>query len=488
MLTMATMSAQPPGAFGPAAVPFQGAPNFLQRMADGTIKQINPFTGTEVWTVPGRARRPQAGQGGVGGPGGVGGSGPAATPATPLTDQDRTRTCAFCADRYLETPPEKARLVAGSGGERMIRHLRADHLFDTVAEFRRIPNLFEIVSFDYWQLNYGHQLPASQREAMLDYLSTDAGRRHVRTLAERRADEPWARMSEAARIGYAEDFFGGGHDVIVARRHFADGAADTSGLASSGTLTPDEHDSYLRFTIDAQRDLYASNRYVRYVAVFQNWLRPAGASFDHLHKQLVAIDERGVQAELEIQRARSNPNVYNEFAVDYAAYHNLTVAENDHAVAFAGFGHRYPTLEIFSRSERAQPWLHSTAELRGMSDLIHALHAATGPTVPCNEEWHHKPPDADVPMPWRVLIKWRLSTVAGFEGGTKIYLNTIGPQTLRDMVTHELVRLREKGSIAGTIRIGGECACVPNSLRYNPAVRRTARPDAAFPSLYGPPG
>ena len=27
-------------------------------MQDGTIKQINPFTGTEVWTVPGRASKP----------------------------------------------------------------------------------------------------------------------------------------------------------------------------------------------------------------------------------------------------------------------------------------------------------------------------------------------------------------------------------------------------------------------------------------------
>ncbi|MBP0500812.1 DUF4921 family protein, partial [Mycobacterium tuberculosis] len=27
-------------------------------MADGTVKQINPFTGTEVWTVPGRGHRP----------------------------------------------------------------------------------------------------------------------------------------------------------------------------------------------------------------------------------------------------------------------------------------------------------------------------------------------------------------------------------------------------------------------------------------------
>ena len=32
--------------------------NYLMRMPDGTVKQINPFTGTEVWTVPGRGHRP----------------------------------------------------------------------------------------------------------------------------------------------------------------------------------------------------------------------------------------------------------------------------------------------------------------------------------------------------------------------------------------------------------------------------------------------
>ena len=30
----------------------------LRKLADGTGKQINPFSGTEVWTVPGRGARP----------------------------------------------------------------------------------------------------------------------------------------------------------------------------------------------------------------------------------------------------------------------------------------------------------------------------------------------------------------------------------------------------------------------------------------------
>ena len=43
--------------------------------------------------------------------------------------------------------------------------------------------------------------------------------------------------------------------------------------------------------------------------------------------------------------------------------------------------------------------------------------------MPSNEEWHYQPPDVDLPMPWRTVLKWRVSTLAGFEGGTKIYLN-----------------------------------------------------------------
>lgn len=30
----------------------------LTKMTDGTVKQTNPFSGTQVWTVPGRAQRP----------------------------------------------------------------------------------------------------------------------------------------------------------------------------------------------------------------------------------------------------------------------------------------------------------------------------------------------------------------------------------------------------------------------------------------------
>lgn len=426
-------------------------------MPDGTVKQINPFSDTEVWTVPGRANRPLEMK---------------IPDPQPIDRESLGHTCAFCTQRVLETPPEKSRLVKKRDNAVIYRSTGVDML-TREWEFRRIPNLFEIVSFNYWEKNYDFQLSREAQQRMDSYFADPAGKAHILSVLRAKlhssfSDQEWDELPEQEKYHYARSLFGSGHDLIVARRHFIDGAENDSQLASAGTLTPQEHEWYIRLTVDSMHDLYQTNRYVKYVQVFQNWLKPAGASFDHLHKQLVAIDQRPVNAQLEVEKARQNPNLFNEAGVDYAGYHNLVIAENQHAVAIAGFGHRYPTLEIWSRSKHCQPWEHTPEELRAMSDLIHAMHAATGPLIPSNEEWYCKPIDADVAMPWKVLIKWRVSTLAGFEGGTKIYVNTIDPWTLRDRVVPHLLELRAEGKIAQNINIATECSCKVNSLKYNP--------------------
>ena len=434
-------------------------PAYLMTMGDGTIKQINPSTGTRVWTVKGRSNRPLAS---------------VDHHAGPVSDTDWTHGCTFCSARYMETPPERARIVRDNGWK-MIERVRVENLFDTIAEFRVVSNLFEIVSYDYWHENYGYELSEDIAAYKELYLSTEQGRRHVvavqaakMRLAGKTAEEI-ARMDQDHILSQADGFFGGGHDVIIARRHWLDGARTTAELASAGSLTPDEHEQYIRLTLHTMKNLYTINRYTRYVAVFQNWLKPAGASFDHLHKQLVSIDEHGANADQVVSRIRENPNFFNECGVNYANYHNLLVAETESSVAFAGFGHRYPTIEIYSKSPRVYPWEQTEDEVRDMSNIIHALHAATGREVPSNEEWHHVPPDVDVPMPWRINIKWRISTVAGFEGDTKIYINTLSPQEIRNIVTSRLRELRADGTIAD-IRIGDECSGAPNPLKYNPSL------------------
>ena len=430
----------------------------ITRLPDGTIKQINPFSGTEVWTQPGRANRPLKAEVPI---------------AEPLSADHPENFCSFCADRVLETPPEKARIVGNpaTGEARITYDAPVDSLADPW-DFRRVPNLFEIVPFQYWTTNYQYELTTRRQDAFERYTSDAAGRAYVLSVAHNKAiasgmdEDAWNALPERERLLSALPFYGGGHDLIIGRHHYVPGSDSTANRAGSGTLTPAEHYWYFLLTADAMRDLYEQNRYVKYVQVFQNWLRPAGASFEHLHKQLVSIDERTVNHRYEVDRVRDNPNIFNEYGVDYAGYHNLVIAENKYAVAYAGFGHRYPTLEVWSRSEASQPFEHTRHELRAVSDLVHAMHAATGPDIPTNEEWYAPSRDMEVATPWRVLLKWRTSTLAGFEGGTKIYVNTIDPWSLRDRVVPRLLELRAEGAIASTINIATECSCEVNSLRY----------------------
>lgn len=396
--------------------------------------------------MPGRANRPLAA--------------PRDAPH-PVAPGDADRLCAFCATRYLETTPEKSRLVGPEFTER--RHTTAADLFDTVAEFRRFGNLFEIVSAEYWRENHGFRQPAAIVEWAQEYLSSPEGRAHITELAALRAA---ASGEEVSLEEAALDLLGGSHDVIVARRHLIDGATADDQLASSGTLTPDEHAAYIAFTVRALAEIQAAQPHAAYVAVFQNWLRPAGASFEHLHKQLVAIDEHGPQVDHELRLLAHDRALYQREIADLALSERFLVAATDGAVAFAGVGHRYPAFEVFSTSDANLPQEHSDAGIRAVSDLLHALHAATGPLVPTNEEWHYRPPGAPWPMPWRVVLKWRISNPAGFEGGTKIHVNTIDPWELRRRAVAALQELRAAGALAPGIRIGDECVASDAHLRY----------------------
>lgn len=420
--------------------------NPLTRLPDGTVKQIGPLTGTRVWTVPGRANRPIAM--------------PRDEPRT-LAPGEATRLCAFCSDRYLETTPEKARLVGPEFRE--MRRVPASALFDSVAEFRRFGNLFEIVSAEYWREDHGFRQPAEIVAWARDYLAEPAGREHIERLTAIRNAASGVDLSLEES---ALDLVGGSHDVVVARRHVVDGARTDAELVSSGDLSPREHAEYLAFTVRALTEIADAQPHAAYVAVFQNWLRPAGASFEHLHKQLVAIDEHGPQVDHELRLLAGDRRLYQRAIADLAVERGLVVAANDDAVAFAGVGHRYPAFEVYSRSRANLPHEHSARELRAMSDLLHALHAATGTHVPTNEEWHYRPPGAGWPMPWRIVLKWRISNPAGFEGGTKIHVNTIDPWELRRRGVEQLVRLRSEGRISPSIRIGDETGPADATLRY----------------------
>lgn len=425
-------------------------------MPDGTIKQINPFSQTEVWCVEERGNRSIIEQ------------------EPPFLEKRFIRTpedyCHFCESQYENTPPEKARLsIDTEGNWKKQYHLDPELRDQEFAEFRRMGNLFEIVTYDYWAKNYGFSLSHRNQAWMQSYLESASGYDHIMNILGiklHRMGLDISELDEEALLYRATPFFGGSHELIISRHHYIPGSEHTHNLYSSGAMTEEQHYHYTRFTIESLQDISQDNPFIRYISVFQNWLRPAGASFDHLHKQLVGLDEWGVQIERELSNLVHNPNLYNELAANFALYNSLNIAENEYAIAFTEIGHRFPTIAIYSKSHHCQPFHHEPEEIRGMSDLIHAMHAALGNQTACNEEWFYTPFDAIYPSPWHVLIKLRIHTPAGFEGNTKIYINPVSPHRLRQVMVDRLQEIREAGHIHPRIRIGAEVVPRPNPLNY----------------------
>ncbi|MFA6455391.1 MAG: DUF4921 family protein, partial [Bacteroidota bacterium] len=399
-------------------------------MPDGTVKQINPFTGTEVWAVPGRGNKPLTNAGN--------------TTPNPIQKKETEEYCSFCKSRYFDVPPEKARLVKVNDRYETLNHIPPDQYGNTVAEFRRTGNLFEIVTIDYWKKNYGYKLNTELTAWRDSYINNPLGSKHINDIIHYKLKQSGKTEDEIHKkevfdkLRMLDAFFGGCHELIIAKSHYIDQAENDTQLRSSGWLSVEEHFQYFRFTIEAMKNMVDYNRYIRYISIFQNWLKPAGASFDHLHKQICGLDEWGASISSQLQLVQQEPNVFNELGVNLAAQYNLVFAENDTAVACIGIGHRYPTIKIYSKSYFARPHEQTEEEIRGVSNLVHACHAALTEQLSCNEEWYYTPFDAVYKMPWHILLRLRINVPAGFEGGTGIYINPLTPVDIRDKIVPRL--------------------------------------------------
>src|SRR5882724_3531143 len=110
-------------------------PHFLyHRLADGTLRTLNPVVAEEVWYVPGRASRPITNE--------------RRAERHMLEDGSRPEDgCHFCAKNIFHTPAEKSRVIRQGASFRVLEKQTAEQSNQSQALFRRVPNLFEIVPF-----------------------------------------------------------------------------------------------------------------------------------------------------------------------------------------------------------------------------------------------------------------------------------------------------------------------------------------------------
>ena len=110
--------------------------NLVLKLKDDTMVYRNPFAGTESWTIPERKFRPFH-------------TNRASVPHK-LHVHSPEDYCTFCPANYLDTTPEKTRIVLRDGFWELVESPDPDDIFSQTAEFRRIGNLYEIISTNYW--------------------------------------------------------------------------------------------------------------------------------------------------------------------------------------------------------------------------------------------------------------------------------------------------------------------------------------------------
>jgi UDPglucose--hexose-1-phosphate uridylyltransferase len=177
----------------------------------------------------------------------------------------------------------------------------------------------------------------------------------------------------------------------------------------------------------------------KYLLLFRNHGRTAGASLSHPHSQLIAlpiVPKRAIE-ELESAQAyfaREGRCVYCDILEQETRERSRVVWENAEFLVFAPFAAWCPfECWIVPKRHEASFGNLSDQQIPALADAMHQTlgrlyHCLKNP--PYNFIIHTAPYDAKVGhfYHWHIEIIPRLSQVAGFEWGSGFYINTVPPE------------------------------------------------------------
>ncbi len=356
---------------------------------------------------------------------------------TPHTSLPNTRKlpkdefyCDFCIGKIDQATPEKR---ISFYQDNVVQY--TDYPTFTQAQskdiiFRRQGNLFEIINYDYWQQKHSIQTPQSdinRIEEMFQDEQTKSYLQNLLSLKYAKSSISLDQVSIQQQKKDCEAFYSGFHELLTSGRHY-----DDHQLFHSGSIQ--DHRVSMTMLIDIIQDMTTKNPHISFVAVFQNWLSKAGASFEHWHKQILGLDFWGRVLEREFDLYKDNPNVYKDFAFEVANQEDLFIAENEHAIAYVETGGKAGRIVICSKSKNLRPNEHTPEEIQSMSDLTYAIRNVLTVDTPYNEEWFYTPFNQDkFQTPWRIVIDIRTGVCAGFENITQVLINPLSIKEVAKM-------------------------------------------------------
>lgn len=221
----------------------------------------------------------------------------------------------------------------------------------------------------------------------------------------------------------------GEHEVIIeAPRH----------VASLTELTPSETE----LLFQAYRDRMAAHRLAgkaRYVQIFKNVGPLAGASMEHSHSQLLALEQLPRNIEYEAALAtdyhhRNGRSLITALAAAEISAGERLVATSSAFAAFCPFASRFPYEVCIAPQRPARPLDQLQAGELGelaslVCDIVGRIERTLGPVA---YNYYLRPAPFDTPeagqYDWHIEIFPRLVKVAGFEWSTGIFINTVSPE------------------------------------------------------------
>jgi len=200
---------------------------------------------------------------------------------------------------------------------------------------------------------------------------------------------------------------------------------------------------------ERMRSLYGDLR-IRYVLVFKNYGREAGASLTHSHSQIIATPSipRNVDTVVFQSRKffREHGRCYLCDEVDYELNETVRIVyENEKFVAYCPFASTVPfQIRIVPKEHQSDFSKLSDGELYILGDLMRVVFKKLHKTLvnpPYNMFIHTRPPERFCPeepdyfvgmdnfFHWRIEIFPRITVWAGFEIGGGWYINPTSPET-----------------------------------------------------------
>lgn len=220
----------------------------------------------------------------------------------------------------------------------------------------------------------------------------------------------------------------GHHEVLVESPHHDEDPAEAE-LPQLMLLT--------KAYIDRFRELSLKS-YVKYVSIFRNYGKEAGASLSHAHSQIIAMP---TVPRIPAEEVDTSKNFYEKHqecvfcdVIKREKNSSRIILDNQHFVVFAPYASVHPLEFWIAPKKHASNILDLTkSEIESFAIALKTSLKALKELVndpPYNYCFHLSTNNEDKKYyHWHLEVYPRLSVWAGFEKNTGMYINTVKPET-----------------------------------------------------------